>query len=128
VYAKVAQGLIDKTYVPGWDYFDADTGGLGLFGFMEGQQLTKGQQDLPPEVISEVQALMAKALKGEFTRFDVFSGPVLDNKGTTIVPEGEQMQQSDLDQFPPGAPGLECKYCMFWWANGITAELPQTGN
>ena len=128
VYAKVAQGLIDKTYVPGWDYFDADTGGLGLFGFMEGQQLTKGQQDLPPEVISEVKALMAKALKGEFTRFDVFSGPVLDNKGTTIVPEGEQMQQSDLDQFPPGAPGLECKYCMFWWANGITAELPQTGN
>ncbi len=25
----------------GWDYFDADTGGLGLFGFMEGQEMTR---------------------------------------------------------------------------------------
>ncbi len=29
-------------------------------------------------------------------------------------------QQSDLDQFPPGAPGNECKVCMYWWADGIT--------
>ena len=28
-------------------------------------------------------------------------------------------------QFPPGAPGLECDYCMYWWADGITAELPE---
>jgi basic membrane protein A len=38
------------------------------------------------------------------------------------------MEQADLDQFPPGAPGLECQYCMYWWADGITAELPETGN
>jgi basic membrane protein A len=41
-----------------------------------------------------------------------------------IVPEGEQFQYADIDQFPPGAPGLECEYCMYWWADGITAELP----
>jgi len=128
VYAKISQALIDKTYTPGWDYFDADSGGLGLYGFMEGEQLTTGVKDLPPEVISEVQALMANALKGEFNRFDVFSGEILDNKGAVVVPAGEQMEQSDLDQFPPGAEGLECKYCMYWWADGITSELPQTGN
>jgi basic membrane protein A and related proteins len=127
VYANVAKGLIDGTYKVGWDYFDADTGGLGLFGLMEGQEMTKGMQDLPPEVMTEVKDLLAKMLAGEVTRFDVFSGEIKDNKGTVIVPAGKQMVQADLDQFPPGAPGLECEYCMYWWADGITAELPKTG-
>lgn len=125
VYAKITQGVIDKTYTPGWDYFDADSGGLGLFGFMEGEQLTPGMKDLPPEVITMVQETLDKMLKGEFTRFDVFAGEIKDNKGNVIVPAGEKFQQADLDQFPPGAPGLECKYCMYWWADGITAELPK---
>ncbi|MBP1693955.1 MAG: putative basic rane lipoprotein [Chloroflexi bacterium] len=127
VYAKVVQGVKDKTYKVGWDYFDADSGGLGLNGFMEGQQLTKGESDLPPEVLQMVKDTLAKMLKGEFTRFDVFSGPIKDNKGNIVVPEGEKMVQADLDQFPPGAPGLECKYCMYWWAEGVNAELPKTG-
>jgi hypothetical protein len=94
---------------------------------MEGQELTSGMQDLPPEVITQVQDTLDKMLKGEFTRFDVFAGEIKDNKGAVVVPAGEKMEQSDLDQFPPGAPGLECKYCMYWWADGITAELPETG-
>jgi len=124
VYAKVTQGVIDKTYKVGWDYFDADSGGLGLFGFMEGQQLTKGESDLPPEVLQMVRDTLDKMLKGQFNRFDVFTGEIKDNKGKVIVPAGEKFVQADLDQFPPGAPGLECKYCMYWWADGITAELP----
>jgi basic membrane protein A len=115
--------VIAKTYVPGWDYFDADTGALGLYGFMEGQELTSGMKDLPPEVIEEVRSLMAKTLKGEWTRFDVFSGPIKDNQGNMIVPEGERLEQVDLDAFPEY--GLGCKYCMKWWAEGITAELPK---
>jgi basic membrane protein A and related proteins len=128
VYAKLAEGVNAKTYKPGWDYFDADTGGLGLYGLMEGQQLTTGLQGLPPEVITQAKDILAKMLAGQFTRFDVFSGEIKDNKGNVIVPAGEKMVQADLDQFPPGAPGLECKYCMYWWANGITAELPKLGN
>jgi len=128
VYANITKGNIDGTYTAGWDYFDADSGGLGLYGFMEGQELTSGVKELPPEVLDEVRATLDKMLKGEFNRFDVFSGPILDNKGETIVPAGEKMEQADLDQFPPGAPGLECKYCMYWWAEGINAELPSLGN
>jgi len=128
VYAKIVQGVMDKTYKVGWDYFDADTGGLGLFGLMEGQQMTKGMEGLPPEVITEVKDYLAKMLAGQMNRFDVFSGEIKDNKGAVVVPAGEKMVQADLDQFPPGAPGLECKYCMYWWADGITAELPSTGN
>ena len=127
VYARVAKDVIAKTYKVGWDYFDADSGGLGVLGFMEGEELTKGVSDLPPEVIQQVRDTLAQMLAGKFTRFDVFSGPIKDNKGNTIVPAGEKFQQADLDQFPPGAPGLECKYCMYWWAEGVTAELPKLG-
>ncbi|HCE18577.1 MAG TPA: BMP family ABC transporter substrate-binding protein [Anaerolinea thermolimosa] len=124
VYAKITQGVIDKTYKPGWDYFDADSGGLGLYGFMEGQTPTKGVSELPPEVVNEVKDLVAKSFKGEFNRFSVFTGPIKDNTGKEIVPAGAHLEQIDLDQFPEMGSG--CKYCMKWWAEGITAELPQT--
>jgi len=128
VYAEITQGIIDKTYQVGWHYFDADTGSMGLYGFMEGEKMTSGVKDLPPEVIQQVEDLLAKMLNGEFDRFDVFAGEIIDNKGNIIVPAGEMMQQTDLEQFPPGVPGQECEYCMYWWADGITAELPETGN
>ncbi len=114
--------MSDGSYTVGWDYFDADSGGLGLYGFMEGETLTKGVADLPPEVIAEVKDLMAKALTGEFNRFNVFSGPINDNTGKEIVPAGSALEQADLDQFP--GEGVTCKYCMHWWAEGVTAELP----
>ncbi len=125
IYAKIVQGVMDKTYKPGFDYFDADSGSLGLFGFMEGQTMTKGESDLPAADMQLVKDTLAKMLAGQFTRFDVFSGPIKDNKGNVVVPAGEKFQQADLDQFPPGAPGLACKYCMYWWADGVTAELPK---
>ena len=61
--------------------------------------------------------------KGEFTRFDVFAGPIKDNAGKEIVPAGAKLEQADLDQFDAKS---GCKFCMYWWAEGITAELPKT--
>ena len=100
IYSKIAQGVIDKTYKPGWDYFDAETGGLGLYGFMEGETPTAGVSELPPEIVAEVKDLVAKSLKGEFNRFNVFSGPINDNTGKEIVPAGSALEQVDLDAFP----------------------------
>jgi len=128
VYAEIAEGTRDGTYQAGWHYFDADTLGMGLYGLMEGDTLQPGVADLPAEDLALIRETMAAALRGEFTRFDVFAGPILDNQGNSVVPEGERMEQSDLDQFPPGAPGLECQYCMYWWADGIVNELPDTGS
>jgi len=125
VYVDITERVIAGTYKPGWDYFDADTGALGLYGFMEGQSLPSGVAELPADVVQEVRDLVAKSLVGEFTRFDVFSGPINDNQGNLIVPAGEALAQIDLDQFPEY--GLGCTYCMKWWAEGITAELPDTG-
>ena len=124
VYTDITEGVIDGSYQAGWHYFDADTGALGLFGFMDGEELTPGMAELPPEVIQQVRDTLDQMLKGEFNRFDVFSGEILDNAGVIVVPAGEQMEQADLDQFPPGAEGLECEYCMYWWSEGITSELP----
>jgi len=127
VYTKIAQGVKDGTYEVGWDYFDADSLGMGLFGFMEGEELPPGVAELPSDVIESVRTTLAQMLNGDFDRFDVFAGEIIDNKGEVIVPAGEKMEQADMDQFPPGAEGLECEYCMYWWADGITAELPSLG-
>ena len=125
IYAEITKKVIDGTYKPGWDYFDADTGALGLYGFMEGQEMTTGVKDLDPEVIAMVKDTLAKMLTGEFDRFDVFTGPIKDNQGNVVLPAGQSLQQVDLDSFPEY--GLPCSIpqCMKWWAEGITAELPK---
>jgi basic membrane protein A len=125
VYADIAQGVIDGTYEAGWHYFDAEIGSMGLYGFMEGETPQPGIADLPAEDVQSVRDTLAQMLAGEFNRFDVFAGPIVDNQGNEIVPAGAKMEQSDMDQFPPGAEGLECKYCMYWWADGIASELPE---
>ena len=127
VYTEITEGVQDGSYQPGWHYFDADTGGLGLFGFREGEEMTSGVKELPQEVVDQVRDTLNQMLNGEFNRFDVFAGEINDNQGNVVVPAGEKMEQADLDQFPPGAPGLECEYCMYWWEENITAELPSLG-
>ncbi len=124
VYAKVAKGVIDKTYKPGFDYFDADSGSLGLYGFMEGQTLTKGESDLPAADLQMVKDTLAQMLAGKFTRFDVFAGPITDNNGNTVLAAGAKMDQSDIDCFAVGS-DARCKVGMYWWADGVTAELPK---
>jgi basic membrane protein A len=124
-YARIAEGVIAGTYEPGYDYFDADTGALGLYGFMEGESLTPGLESLDPAVIQQVRDILAQMEAGTFTRFDVFKGPINDNKGNVVLPEGQSLEQVDLDAFPEF--GLPCSIdvCMKWWAEGITAELPE---
>jgi basic membrane protein A and related proteins len=124
VYAGIAEKVKAKTYKAGYEYFDADTQSLGLFGFMEGQTPQPGVKDLPAADVQMVKDTLAKMLKGEFTRFDVFSGPIKDNTGKEILAAGAKLVQADLDQFPPGAEGNPCTVCMHWWAEGVNAEIP----
>ena len=124
IYAKIAQGVIDETYKPGCDYFDADTGALGLYGFMEGQTLTKGVADLPPEVHPEGQGHAGADAGGRVHPLRRLLRPDQGQHGQgDRSGRREVLEQADLDQFRPES-GLECKYCMYWWAEGITAELP----
>lgn len=124
-YARIAEQVKGKTYTAGYEYFDADSKAMALLGFMEGETPRKGVADLPEADLKLVRDTLAKMLAGEFGRFDVFAGPLKDNTGKELLAAGEKLVQSDLDQFPPGAPGNACETCMYWWAEGITSELPE---
>ncbi len=122
-YARIAEEVKAGTYVAGYEYFDADAGAMGLFGFEEGETPQPGIADLPPEDVQLVKDTLAAMQAGEFTRFDVFAGPITDNQGNVVLAEGEMLEQADLDQFPNEA-GDNCETCMYWWADGIEAALP----
>jgi len=117
--------VVAKTYKAGYEYFDADSKAMGLFGFMDGETPQPGVASLPAADVQKVKDTLAKMLASGTGRFDiVFNGPIKDNTGKELVPAGSKLEQSDLDQFPPGAPGSECKTCMYWWNEGINSELP----
>lgn len=122
VYARITEESRAGTWVGGWEYFDADTGAMGLFGFMEGETMQAGAADIPAEDLALIKDTLAKMLAGEFTRFDVFAGPITDNQGNLVVPEGASLEQADLDGFAQF--GSDCETCMYWWNENISAELP----
>jgi basic membrane protein A len=119
VYADIVERSRNGEYVGSNEYFDADSGAMGLFGFMDGQELMPGTAELPEEDLALIRETLDKMLAGEFTRFDVFMGPITDNQGNQVLAAGETLEQVDLDQF-----GGECSVCMYWWNENVTAELP----
>lgn len=122
VYARIVEESIAGTWVGGWEYFDADSGALGLYGFMEGETLQPGVAELPEEDLALIRETLAQMLAGDFTRFDVFKGPIVDNQGNVILEDGVSLEQADLDGFAQF--GSACTTCMYWWNENITAELP----
>ncbi len=124
-YKRIAEQVKAKTYKAGYEYFDADSKAMGLFGFMDGQTPQPGIKDLPAADVQKVKDTLAKMLAGQFGRFDVFAGPINDNTGAVKVPAGQKLAQADLDQFPPGAAENPCTYCMKWFVEGIKGELPK---
>lgn len=122
VYANIVDQSRNGEYVGGWEYFDSDTGGMGLFGFGEDEELMPGVASIPEEDLAMIKETYMKFLSGELDRFDVFSGPITDNQGNLVVPEGVSLKQEDLDGFKEF--GSECETCMYWWNENISAELP----
>ncbi|MDM8528427.1 BMP family ABC transporter substrate-binding protein [Anaerolineales bacterium HSG24] len=122
VYARISEESRAGTWTGGHDYFDADVGAMGLYGFMEGETLQPGAASIPEEDLAKVKDTLDKMLKGEFTRFDVFKGPITDNQGNEILADGVSIEQIDLDGFKQF--GSPCETCMYWWNENITAELP----
>ncbi len=123
-YTRIGQQVKDKKYTAGYEYFDATSKAIGLYGFMDGETPQKGLSDLPAADIQAVKDNLSKFLAGTMDRFSVFAGPLKDNTGKVLLKDGEKLKQSDLDQFPPGAPGSECSVCMYWWNENITVPLP----
>lgn len=89
---------------------------------MDGETMQPGAASLPAEDLQMIQDTLAAMLAGEFTRFDVFKGPITDNQGNVVLEDGVSLEQLDLDGFSQF--GSECQTCMYWWNENITAELP----
>jgi basic membrane protein A len=124
IYKELIEQARAGEYKGGAYYYEADTGGLGLYGFMEGEELMPGLRDLPEEDLQLVRDELAKFLSGEMTRFDVFKGPIKDNKGNVVLAEGEVLRQVDLDCFESADSPCAGGVGMYWWFENITAELP----
>lgn len=122
IYAADIKAMKDGTWKGGSEYFDVKDGGLGLFGFMDAQSPQKG---VPAGVIPLVKQVLSDAQAGKFDRFSVFSGPIKDNKGNVVVPEGKKFEQCDIDQFKPGTDACKAEYGMYWWNENVSAELPK---
>ena len=95
---------------------------MGLWGYMDGQELPAGVAELPAEDLALIQETFDAAMAGEFDRFDVFSGPIMDNQGNVVLVDGESLEQIDLDGFAQF--GSPCETCMYWWHESFNAELP----
>ncbi len=70
-----------------------------------------------------IKDTLAAALAGKFTRFDVFKGPIKDNKGNVIVADGEDGAGGHrlLPKVRLAAARLAC----IGGTEGVTAELPK---
>lgn len=124
-YADLVAQMQAGTFKPDNYYFDVESGGLGLLGFMEGQTPS---ENIPADVVTLIQAKLALMQAGEFDRFDIFKGPLLDNEGNTLILDESPLTQSDLEglhdevAFELGRPG--CEICMFWLVEGIIGDIP----
>ena len=128
-YTRIAEQVKAKTYKAGYEYFDGDAKAMGLVGFMDGQTVTKGVSDLPEADVTKVKDTLAKIL-GRHVRTVRRLRP--DRSRTTPArrswPPAPSSSSPIWTKFPPGAPGSECKVCMYWWADGITVPLPALGS
>ncbi|HOX43620.1 MAG TPA: BMP family ABC transporter substrate-binding protein [Myxococcota bacterium] len=124
-YQRIVEQIRAGTWKPGDLYPDADSELVGLLGFEPGQTPHPG---IPAAAVAEVRDLREKMRRGELDRFGVFSGPIRDNQGRLVVPEGKRLTQEDLEGLK-GVPGrLDCTTCMGWLADGIEGSLPSGGH
>ena len=127
-YLDIIKQIRAGTWKPGNDFRDASSGIVGFYGFMPGQTPQPG---VPKDVIPLVQAKLADMVAGKFTFQDVFKGPIKDNTGKVIIPDGKTLTVEDL--FGIDAATIKssnitdrqpCTICMNWLADGIQGTIP----
>jgi basic membrane protein A len=134
LYVETISAIQAGTWKPEDYYGTAADGLLGIFGFMEGQT---PYPSVPASVIPQVREVLAQMIAGEFTHYDIFTGPINDNQGNVIIPAGVSLTQSDLEGLSAGymqdlgITGRDaCTICMSFLVEGFdpTAEIPPLDN
>lgn len=123
-YIWMIKKMLNGKFVGDNYYFGTTSNGVGLLGFMSGQEIASG---VPTWVKSEVRSVLDQMLNGSFDRFTIFSGPLRNNKGEIVVESGVVLEQSDLEGLSNIPKRDSCTICMNWLVEGIVSEaiLPQ---
>jgi len=102
-YLKVAKEVEDGTWKAG-DYWGGMADGI--------VDLAPLSPVVPQDVVDYVNARKQLIIDGKYTPFD---GPMVNQKGETIVPAGTTM--SDEDQLN-----------LQWFVQGVIGEIPKSGS
>jgi basic membrane protein A len=121
IYLNAIKQMQAGAWKPGVEYFDADSGGLGLYGFMEGQTPKSG---VPKDVVPLVQAKLKDMLAGNSLALTSSRARSRTTPAKSL-PAGQKIVQCDIDQFAPGAKECPAKYGMYWWFENVIAPLPK---
>ncbi len=127
-YVALVEDMIAGEFEAEDYYLGFVDGIVGYAGFMEGEVPAPA---VPASVIPEVDDVVAQMQAGTFTRFDIFTGPISDNKGNEVIPAGVTLTQSDLEGIDEGLAELlgrpACTICMGFLVEGFVedAEVPQ---
>ena len=123
-YARIAEQVKAGTYVAGYEYFDADSGAMGLYGFMEGETPQPGIADLPRGGRAAGQGHPGQDARGRVRPLRRLRRPHHGQPGQRGPRRGRAAGAGRPRPVPQRAPGDNCETCMYWWADGINAELP----
>jgi basic membrane protein A len=100
-YLSQAQAILDGTWQPEIFYGGLADGGIGLAPF---------GPDVPQDVIDLVEQTKEEIANGTL---DIFAGPIQDNEGNLVIPEGETI------------PFEERTACCQWLVEGVEGSVPQ---
>ena len=100
VYKYTVEKVINGTWEPEDIWWGLDKGMVALAPYAK---------DVPDAVKDLVEGERQRIASGEW---DVFEGPIKDNKGNLIVKEGQKLTDQDL-------------LSMNWLVEGVEGELPK---
>ena len=87
---------------PGWEYFDADSGSMGLYGFMEGETRPPGLLTFPRRTSSSSRTPWQPCWRVSSTASTSSLVPSPTTRGNLVLAEGEKLE--------PGRPGVQFSY------------------
>jgi basic membrane protein A and related proteins len=99
-YVSQVQAILDGTWEPSIFYGGLKDGMIDLAPFGE---------DVPPDTLELVEQRKQEIIDGTF---DYFAGPLVDNKGNVVVPEGGTI------------PWEERTTCCKWLIEGVEGTIP----
>ncbi len=87
-YLRIAEQVAAGDYTAGYEYFDADAGAMGLYGFMDGQTPQPGIADLPEEDVQLVKDTLAGCCQAGSTASTSSPVPSWTTRAIEILAEG----------------------------------------